>query len=330
MNLHKINTIIADRTLLGKWSYHLYKRWKSREHHLTLGNDNQDKTFYIIGYEDKAGGLFWLINKVAMHIAYAIDKHYIPIVDYMNYNTQYTNPDELHKRNIWEEFFEQPAGYSLCDIQHSRHIIINRQEPAPHPKYLMGQEEFYDNPDRIKYFHDIFHQHIKYNVQTKKYLENLRRQLIPEGKKTVGVLCRGTDYVAIRPKGHPIQPSPDEVVKEVKKVMEMKHCDYVFLATEDEDIIEIFQNNFASQLLFIPQERLRGSKMSGEYYLAQEKEKNHFTKDRHKDALNYLAAIYILGHCNCFIGGRTGGTKGVLLTANDFEYCKIYNLGLYP
>ncbi len=329
MNIHKINTIIADRTLFGKWSYHLFKRWKSRERHLTLGNDNRDKTFYIIGYEDKAGGLFWLINKVIMHIAYAIDKHYIPIVDFMNYNTQYTDPDGLHKINIWEDFFEQPAGYNLNDIQHSRHIIINRQEPAPHPKYLMGQEEFYDNPGRIKYFHDIFQRYIRINKKTKVYLENIRELYFPKEGRIVGVLCRGTDYTIIRPKGHPIQPSPVDVIKDVKKVMEKYHCSHVFLATEDKDIEDLFQRSFEKNLICLPQERIRGTQMNGHCYLAQEKERQLNNRNRHEDALNYLAAVYLLTQCNCFLGGRTGGTKGVLLAADGFDYIKIYDLGLY-
>ena len=51
--------------------------------------------------------------------------------------------------------------------------------------------------------------------------------------------------------------------------------------------------------------------------------------DRYKMGLNYLLSTYILSNCTAFIGGRTGGTKGVLLMNNGFEYQHIYNLGFY-
>ena len=69
--------------------------------------------------------------------------------------------------------------------------------------------------------------------------------------------------------------------------------------------------------------------MNGNFYLAQEKERQLNNRNRHEDALNYLAAVYLLTQCNCFLGGRTGGTKGVLLAADGFDYVKIYDLGLY-
>ncbi len=34
----------------------------------------QIRCFYIIGQDDTTGGLFWLVNKAVMHIAYAIEK----------------------------------------------------------------------------------------------------------------------------------------------------------------------------------------------------------------------------------------------------------------
>lgn len=55
---------------------------------------NADKTFYVIGWNDEGGGLFWIVNKVCMHIAYALDHGYIPVVDLKNYITQYTLKNE--------------------------------------------------------------------------------------------------------------------------------------------------------------------------------------------------------------------------------------------
>lgn len=325
---------MIDKSLIKKFIpfektlYHWYMHFKGRQKKVCLGEENQDKIFYVIGQDDLGGGLFWIINKVLMHIAYAIDHHYIPVVDFLNHKTQYTNERQLGDINFWELFFTQPAGYSLDDISHSQHVIINKQSPAPQKKYLMGQEAFYDNEDRISYFRSLFHQYIHFNGKTKDLLNSSYASYLEGKGKVVGVLCRGTDYVLLKPKGHPIQPAPEQVIRDVRTIMANHHCSHVFLATEDEDIFQLFIQAFGDKLLYLDQRRYRKADMDGRHVLSEEKFKDK-SRNPYQDAVQYLTAIYLLSRCNCFLGGRTGGTKGVLLMSKGFEFEKTYNLGLY-
>ena len=102
----------------------------------------------------------------------------------------------------------------------------------------------------------------------------------------------------------------------------------MFVATEYKDILDVLKAEFGDKLLFLDQRRYSGKDMQSAQVLAQIKKKD---KERNpiKDALDYFAAVYLLTRCCCFIGGRTGGTKGVLLMDDGFEYKKIYDLGLY-
>ena len=68
-----------------KQLYKLKKSYLGKEKRVSYGLENPNISFYIIGQEDTCGGLFWLINKVVMHIGYAIDKGYIPVVDFLHY-----------------------------------------------------------------------------------------------------------------------------------------------------------------------------------------------------------------------------------------------------
>jgi len=305
----------------------LYHQYKGRERRVSYGKENPDKVFYVTGQDDLGGGLFWLVNKVVMHLAYAKDKGYITVVDYQNHLTQYTRPDSAGKTNVWELFFRQPMGYTLDDIRHSRHIVINKMEPSPKPEYLMGQYEFYDRPERLEYFRNIFQEYIRFNERTQAHLEQQRERLLGD-RRTVGVLCRGTDYVLLKPEGHPVQPEPEDVVADVRKVMQRYDCQQVFLATEDQDILDLFKQSFPKRLAYLEQMRLSKRQMSGKQVLSLEKMKRA-DRDPYDDALQYLTAVYLLSRCNCFVAGRTGGTKGVLLMAHPFEYQKIYDLGLY-
>lgn len=318
------------KSLLSKtFLYSYYLRWKNRERHVSYGNENPQKIFYIIGQHDSLGGLWWLINKAVMHIAYAIDKGYIPVIDLQNYRTQYSRNETLGKINVWELFLYQPFGFSLADIKRSKRIVLSKKEAAPTDKYLMGQTEFYDRPDRIKYFREIFKNYIHFNEQTLQRLNSEKEKCFKAHKKVVGVLCRGTDYVLKKPKNHPVQPMPEEVVVDVKKVIKDYNCDAIFLATEDADILDLFKKEFDDSLLYLEQPRISKAIMEKGEYLAQGKKRLKAYTTPFEDGVTYLTATYILSQCACFLGGRTGGTKGVLLMSDSFEYCKIYNLGVY-
>lgn len=295
-----------------------------REKRASYGDDNPDKIFYVIGQTDYTGGLWWQVNKALMHIGYAEDKGYIPVIDLLNNKTQYSVADN---ENVWEKFFLQPAGYGVADIGSSKNVIINKPTAWPQKKYMMGQDEFYDRPDRIEYFRTLFHKYIHFNDHTKTLLESKRNSIIPFGERVVGVLCRGTDYVVKKPTGHPIQPEAKDVIEEVKEVMYKYNCNYVFLATEDQDIFDDFRTVFSDKLLAIEQKRIRKKDINKDLYLSKNLMESH--ADTYTIGVNYMTATYILSKCNCFISGRTGGCKGVLLLTEGFDYCKIYNLGLY-
>lgn len=326
--MKKLLIKIFEHIPCSDWIYHKYLLFKGRQRKVSLGSKNADKTFYVIGWNDERGGLFWLVNKVCMHIAYALDNGYIPVVDLKNYITQYSLKNVKERENVWEMFFKQPAGYGLEDVAGSKNVIINRMSPAPSKKYLMGQAEFYDQPERIAYFRNIFKQYILPNDKTLEYLKAKEQQLLEGKGRVLGILCRGTDYVVARPKNHPVQPDVKQIIKDARLVMKEKCCDYVFVATEDKDMLSTLKAEFGYKLLYIDQRRYSGKDMRSDQLLAQVKEKD-CERDPLKDALDYFAAIYLLTHCCCFIGGRTGGTKGVLLMEEEFEYIKIYNLGLY-
>lgn len=307
----------------------LEKYWdfKNRERKTSYGPENASKTYYVIGQTDLSCGLWWITNKVLMHLAYADEKGYIPIVDLLNYHTQYHNSDEIGKVNVWEKFYEQPADVNLDYISNSQNIIISDKRAAPAKKYLMGNTDFYTDPNRLNYFRILYHKYIKFSKPTLEYLEGVRLSIIPANARVLGVLCRGTDYLQKKPRNHPVQPDPSVVIEMVKHVLCDKCCEYVFLATEDNDILDLFRNEFGEKLLYINQKRISAEDMKDEIFVINISASR--TNDRYTMGLEYLSATYILSKCNCFIGGRTGGTKGVLLMSDEFEYKYIFDLGLY-
>lgn len=330
--MKRYKTIIKNTPIVGQMVIYIGNiiRWyKKREKRQVWGNENPDKIFYVIGHNETLGGLWWIINQVLMHIAYCKDNGYIPVVDFLNYYTQYSESETSKNTNDWELFFEQPSGISLTDISKSKNIIINKMAAAPQKKYLMGHDEFYDNPQRIIYFQTLFNRYIHFNASAKAYLDNMYKRIFRGKDNVVGVLCRGTDYVLLKPKGHPVQPEVSVVIEDVKKCMIEYNCDNIFLATEDADIFDVFFATFGEKLLYIDQKRIHKKDMDGISYLSQENKKVYGNTSAFIKGMSYMSATYLLSKCKCFISGRTGGAKGVLLMSSGFSYTKIYNLGLY-
>ena len=77
-----------------------------------------------------------------------------------------------------------------------------------------------------------------------------------------------------KPKNHPIQPDVSEIIKDAKKVMKEKRCNYVFVATEDKDILDVLKAEFGDKLLFLDQRRYSGKDMQSAQVLAQIKKKD--------------------------------------------------------
>jgi hypothetical protein len=303
------------------------RKHKGRERFISYGTDNSDKKFYVIGFNDQLGGLSWFIHRVLMHIGYAIDRGYIPIVDMQNYISQYLEMEKLHKENAWEYYFEQPFGITLQDIENSKNIIISRKTPSPRGEYFMGH--FYNDKKRIAYFRGLFKKYIIINKTTQDYLASEYEKILKNKGKVLGILCRGTDYLLNQPSNHPVQPDPLDVIKKAEEAVIENNCSYIFLATEDENIYACFREHFREKLLVNQQRRISHNEMTNISGVAIARSKIIREKNSYLSGLEYLSAINLLSKCSCFIGGRTGGTKAVLLMSDGFEYEYIYDLGYY-
>jgi hypothetical protein len=317
----------AIKSILLK-TIHFARKYKYRERKTSYGNENPDKVFYIIGYPEFTAGLFSLVNAVLKHIVYAEKFGYIAVVDFQNFETQYHDSGTFGKENAWEYFFEQPMGYSLRDISKSKNIIFSMKTSNPRIRILDFDINLSDSPDLQKYYNGLFQTYIRPNKTTQDYLAADESKIFIENRKLLGVLCRGTDYTRKKPAGHEIQPDPKEIIINAKDIITKYKCTHIYLATEDQDIYDIFEKEFGDILLSNGQTRFSGRELENVQFLANVKKKRE--RDKYFLALEYLSSVNILSKCSCFIGGQTTGTFGVYALTKGFEYDYVYNLGKYP
>ena len=140
----------------------------------------------------------------------------------------------------------------------------------------------------------------------------------------MGILARGTDYITSRPKGHPIQPTVEQIIKKAKEVAKIKSCKKIYLATEDATIFQKLKETFGDRLVAPEVERYetKGSENINDLVSKNEKDKVQKGKE-------YLLSILMLANCDCIVAGNAGGTHGALLMGKGYEYQYIFNLGVY-
>jgi hypothetical protein len=300
---------------------------RGKTHKKSYGVENGDKTFYRIGFPRDKDGLLFIILCNLSHISYALNKGYIPVVDMQNFDNQYLEPGSLYKNNSWEYFFDQPLGFTVDGIKQSKNVVLSSRLQMPDLNYKI---DFYifETPELLSYFREIFQTYIKFNKAAGDFISNEYNHVMAGKERVLGVLCRGTDYLLKKPAGHPIQPEPLEVVEAAKKIMSEKKCNYLYLATEDEEIYILFKQNFGDRLLINSQKRYRASDLNSLQYLSQIQDRRK--RDKYFSGLEYLSSLNILSKCPCFIGGRTAGTIGVYLMSKGFEYDFTWNKGFYP
>lgn len=283
------------------------------------------KTYGIVRRDDPKCGLFSFVVVMIGGIDKCIKEGLIPIIDMQTYGNPYLEENQIGKENAWEFYFQQPMGVGLQrDIMPAAAIIDAgtdiREEERPNTSM-----NFLTDWQLIQYWREIFHKYIKFKPEIQCVLDEKKKVLLDNKRgKKLGILCRGTDYTSLKPAGHPIQPDVDTVIAKAKELMEERECKYIFLATEDKDILDQFQKELGDCVIINQGDRFSNT---GGRYLAQIMEEEKINK--YNNGLNYLTTIYLLSQCNCLLAGRTSGLLGALLMGHVYEYQYFWDCGSY-
>lgn len=186
----------------------------------------------------------------------------------------------------------------------------------------MSAEAFYNHDGRLDYWRDIRRKYIRFTPAVLERLERMKAKY--SGKRILGVLVRGTDYVAVKPHGHPIPPTAEQAIEKAQEVMNSEGFDAVYLATEDKNILAKFQAAFEDKLLLPEAEYFDYDYDDGKYLVS------YMNNDKYMLGLNYLVSMLFLSQCPGFITSYTSGSAGVMFLSEGFQYLYTFDLGMYP
>lgn len=299
----------------------IYTKWKWREHRVSYGKENPDKTFFVIRRASCKAGLFSFVMTNIGLVKYAIERGYIPVIDMQTTANTYLREDQVGRENAWEFYFEQPCGYSLMDISKSRNIVLSSGMITRDNEYPGGDIVRYQ--EKLQSWKEWFDKYFRVKEEIINEAEKIRETLF-QGEKVLGVLCRGTDYTEQKPKAHPIQPAVEDVIQRAKEVMDSRDCKCIYLATEDEGVYQKFYKVFGDQLKVTNAKRYTDIKDRNINDISFERENDAYLRGK-----EYLINILLLAGCQCLVAGNAGGTYGALLMGAGSEYQFVFDLGVY-
>jgi hypothetical protein len=248
---------------------------------------------------------------------------FIPILELESYenaiNGFRANPS---RGNPWEYFFNQPFGYKYKDIKKKarniKYIECTGYEIRPN-------EDLFLKNQSNNYWYSMANKYIP--IKNKIIIEsnNIIQNIFKGSRNVLGVLLRGTDYIAKKPPEHPIPPKIEDVIKDIKLLNNKNQYDWIFLATEDIIIRRQIIREIGIRVKYLLNKREIFYNYTTKEYLAF----NENIKNNKEFNKIYLLNIIILSKCLDFLAAQTSGTIGAFILTKGFRISKVYNLGYY-
>lgn len=307
--------------------YVLYNRIRyprMAEKKMAYGELNKNKTIYIIRPRtDGIEGLMSLLLNVIKQINYAEKSGYVPVVDFKNYDTQY-KVDNGAVSNVWDYFFNPVSKISLDEAYQSRNVILSGLSSIRESDEYLDQKMDEASLSQARKF---VKQYICFAPETEEFVSNEIVSIALE--KTLGLYLRGTDYIKLRPAGHPVQPTTRQAIEKADEMMRRHGLEYVFLVTEDAEIYKEIKKYFGQKLKIVSYDSFINNYEGAGFLSQDEKIVSQLAASPYQRGMNYLAKLIILSRCKYFVGGNTCGSWAAQVFSDGYADSFVFELGIY-
>ena len=140
---------------------------------------------------------------------------------------------------------------------------------------------------------------------------------------------RGTDYVKLKPSGHPVQPTIKQAEEIINDYINKYEIEKIFLVTEDGTIYKDIKQIYGDRCVIVTFDSFVNN-YDGKNFLSHDKSINDLNASPYKRGLNYLVKLLILSKCAYFIGGDTMGSwAACTFSDKNFKDKYVFQLGVY-
>lgn len=289
------------------------------------GENNPGVVLYDISRDNWNSGFFSVINHLLVQFYICDDSGMQPVV-FLNKTFPYGEEHPVNGTdNVWEYYFKQPSEYKYEDVKDSKAVVcymcdkFEQSYPFLIKNGYEFPEEFYDKMGETYRRHIILQDVVEQRISTQ--ISGLL-----SNKKTLGVQIRMGDMM-LAPDGHPIMPSIDEYIEEIKKAVGAKVFEQLYLATDDTRAIDAIEKAFPNMVVYYDDV----SRVSGTYSAYN----IPTTRDNHRYLCGFEVLRDMLTLTSC--DGLVAGMSQVVIAARiakaaqskSWDYLRIIDKGIY-
>lgn len=236
----------------------------------------------------------------------------------------YAQAKEIVRQEGWEMYLkENCTRYSQEMLRKYFKIDSKPQDSTPENTIYL--------PDvtniNLTYHASKFNVEIDENILTEQFRAEMEEyaEIILGSHRVLGVLIRGTDYIVSKMSGVRQQATVDDMLPMIREWIDADGYDLIFLATEDQDVLDRMKKEFGSMIRVISQVRhsVRDFKNMRLLSELEEKEQADNAGLVEDNTVNYFYALYLLSKCESFmVSGQCHGWNVV----NSFNHGKFKRL----
>ena len=293
--------------------------------HYRLRLSPGEMTYYIVRRRDENVGLFSNYLVFSGSVRHAIQRGYLPVIDMRNYyNKSLMSPDMLGKENVWEWFFLQPFDVNLDKALKSDNVIMGNGDIAYNYPHI--NEDFFTNKNGVLTEWRMLRKlgYLRIRPELQEDFVQYFNKLFSKEDRVLGVRIRGTDRIALRPNYYPVSPPVEYAVSTVERCLREWGCNKIYLSTEDQGIVTVFEKYFGMRCVVSQQER---PEYDGKGLLVEYGKK---TKEAlYRRGKEYLRDVVILSMCDSFITHRCSASVAVMMMSDGFENVLAFDFGEY-
>lgn len=245
----------------------------------------------------------------------------------------YKNPDDVlylqfvnnlyspNNKNTWNSYLHQPfeSDRKFIEEKYSQGDIIEDHGFRDGNKLLFsyGSEqnngvEFKDI-EKVSHYRDFSRPYLKFRAKILDKANDYYNRFIKD-IDTISIHCRGTDQYSVN--GHAGNNKHLLNFEYIKKVVNRRNYDQIFLATDEEEILENFKREYGNKVITYSTMRCDKNNNVG----------LHFSNRFEEEAVKYtmgeemIIDMLLMSKCNFSYYVRSNVSLLSLLMRNDFNY----------
>ncbi|MBQ6786605.1 MAG: O-fucosyltransferase family protein [Lachnospiraceae bacterium] len=265
----------------------------------SYGELNKDKVLYVIRNGKSGYGFFALYRETLKYLAFADRFNLVPVIVW-DRNIPYAEDEPIiEKMNPFEYYFQQPVGITEEEALKSYNVIL-AEEAHITDSFLDVENNGNGSGYKINaiFINQLARIARKYIVMNDTLNNELNREIneVLEGRRTIGVHIRGTDYKQ-NYNNHPMYVSEEEYIQAIDDLIKKQHYEQIFLATDDQDILNYMIMRYGKKIIYYNDvKRVSGTESVA---FSEDNRKNN----KYKLGVEVLRDMLTLSYCDAIVSG---------------------------